>query len=91
MLGRGDIKVCPAERVTEKVFLDSDDAMVDEDFDVPCRETKKKSYILKPGDRIHIVHPERYLEASMLAQAPDVPEVKIMLEKPDYVVVRKPA
>ncbi len=52
---------------------------------------KKKSYILKPGDQIHIVHPERYMEASMLAQAPAVPEVTILVEKDDYVVVRKPA
>ncbi|MEI7477402.1 MAG: pseudouridine synthase [bacterium] len=54
-------------------------------------EPKKKSYQLKPGDQIHIVHPERYMEASMLAQAPAVPGVEILLEKDDYVVVHKPA
>jgi 23S rRNA-/tRNA-specific pseudouridylate synthase len=31
------------------------------------------------------------MEASMLAQSPEVPEVKILLEKEDYVVVHKPA
>lgn len=51
---------------------------------------KKKSYMLKTGDRVHIEHPERYMESSMLAQAPAVPEVEIMLEKEDYVVVHKP-
>ncbi len=46
--------------------------------------------MLKTGDRVHIEHPERYMESSMLAQAPAVPEVEIMLEKDDYVVVHKP-
>lgn len=89
MLGRGDIKVCLAERVGERQFLT--DSQQTENFDVPCWETKKKSYQLKTGDRIHIVHPERYLEASVLAQAPDIPEMEIVLEKPDYLVVHKPA
>lgn len=52
---------------------------------------QKKSYQLKPGDQIHIIHPERYMEAEVLAQAPAVPEVHILLEKEDYVVVHKPA
>ncbi len=54
-------------------------------------EAKKKSYQLRVGDQIHIVHPERYMEASVLAQAPSVPGVKILVEKDDYVVVHKPA
>ncbi len=61
------------------------------DITINDGEVKKKSYHLKSGDRIHIVHPERYLESSVLAQAPAVPEVEIMLEKPDYIVVHKPA
>lgn len=76
LLARGDIKVCGKT-------ADSDDPLQ--------REIKKKSYILKDGDRIHIVHPERYMEAHMLAQAPVVPEVEIVYERPDYVVVHKPA
>ncbi len=54
-------------------------------------EKKKKSYQLKAWDKVHIVHPERYMEASVLAQAPAVPGVEILLEKDDYVVVHKPA
>lgn len=46
--------------------------------------------MLKPGDHVHIEHPERYMESSMLAQAPAVPEVEILLEKADYVVIHKP-
>lgn len=54
-------------------------------------DAKKKSYILRPWDHIHIKHPERYMEASVLAQSPEVPGVEILLEKEDYVVVHKPA
>jgi 23S rRNA-/tRNA-specific pseudouridylate synthase len=54
-------------------------------------ETKKKSYQLRSGDQIHIIHPERYMEATVLAQSPEVPSVRILLEKEDYVVVHKPA
>jgi 23S rRNA-/tRNA-specific pseudouridylate synthase len=53
--------------------------------------SKKKSYMLKPWDHVHIEHPERYMEAGVLAQAPDVPGLKIVHERPDYVVVHKPA
>jgi hypothetical protein len=31
------------------------------------------------------------MEASVLAQSPEVPGVEILLEKDDYVVVHKPA
>lgn len=60
------------------------------DITINDGKVKKKSYHLKSGDRIHIVHPERYLESSVLAQAPAVPEVEILVEKEDYVVVHKP-
>lgn len=52
--------------------------------------SKKKSYILKVGDLVHIEHPERYMEAGVLAQAPAVPGLKIVHERPDYLVVHKP-
>lgn len=61
------------------------------DITVNDWDVKKKSYMLKSWDRIRIQHPERYMEATMLAQSPAVPEVKILLEKDDYVVVHKPA
>jgi 23S rRNA pseudouridine1911/1915/1917 synthase len=60
------------------------------DITINNGDVKKKSYILKHGDHIRIQHPERYMEATMLAQSPEVPEVKILLEKDDYVVVHKP-
>ncbi len=51
---------------------------------------KKKSQQLKSGDVIDITHPERYLEASVLATSPQI-ELPIILEKDDYVVVHKKA
>ena len=50
---------------------------------------KKKSLWLKPGDVITIVHPERYMESEMLALSPAI-DLKILLEKKDYLVVYKP-
>jgi len=50
----------------------------------------KKSYILKPGDQIDITHPERYMEAAVLATSPEI-ELPIILEKKDYVVIHKKA
>lgn len=50
----------------------------------------KKSLILKTGDTIEITHPERYMEASVLATSPEV-DLPIILEKKDYVVIRKKA
>lgn len=50
---------------------------------------KKNSQRLKTGDAITITHPERYMESEILAQSPQV-ELKILLEKDDYLVVYKP-
>lgn len=50
----------------------------------------KKSLILKQGDTIDITHPERYLEAEVLATSPAI-ELPIILEKKDYVVIHKKA
>lgn len=80
LLGRGDIQVFPADWWVNSSGKDEKQG-----------QAKKKSYHLKPGDRIHIVHPERYMESEVLAQAPAVPGVKILVEKPDYIVVHKPA
>lgn len=50
---------------------------------------RKKSLWLKSGDRIEIVHPERYMEAARLADSPAL-QLNILLEKQDYLVVYKP-
>lgn len=50
---------------------------------------KKKSLWLKQGDIITIVHPERYMESEMLALSPAL-DLKILVEKKDYLVVYKP-
>lgn len=50
---------------------------------------KKKSLWLKTGDEITIVHPERYMESEVLAQSPEI-DLKILIEKPDYIVIYKP-
>ena len=50
---------------------------------------KKKSLWLKHGDVITIVHPERYMESELLAQSPAI-DLKILVEKKDYLVVYKP-
>jgi 23S rRNA pseudouridine1911/1915/1917 synthase len=50
---------------------------------------KKKSLWLKTNDEITIVHPERYMESEVLAQSPEI-ELKILIEKPDYIVIYKP-
>ncbi|AKH32975.1 Ribosomal large subunit pseudouridine synthase D [candidate division SR1 bacterium Aalborg_AAW-1] len=50
---------------------------------------KKKSLGLKQGDIITIVHPERYMESEMLALSPAI-DLKILVEKKDYLVVYKP-
>lgn len=50
----------------------------------------KKSMILKTGDVIDITHPERYMEASVLATSPEI-ELPIIFEKKDYVVIHKKA
>lgn len=50
----------------------------------------KKSLLLKAGDTISITHPERYMEASVLATSPEV-DLPIVFEKKDYVVVHKKA
>ncbi len=39
---------------------------------------------------IEITHPERYMEAAVLATSPEI-ELPIILEKKDYVVIRKKA
>lgn len=50
---------------------------------------KKNSQRLKPGDQITITHPERYMESEVLAQSPQI-DLKIMIEKEDYLVIYKP-
>ena len=50
---------------------------------------KKKSLCLKTGDKITIVHPERYMESEVLAQSPKI-ELKVLIEKEDYLVIYKP-
>lgn len=50
---------------------------------------KKNSQRLKPGDQITITHPERYMESEVLAQSPQI-DLKIMIEKQDYLVIYKP-
>ena len=50
---------------------------------------KKNSYRLKVNDQITIVHPERYMEAEMLASSPAI-ALDIVIEKRDYLVIHKP-
>lgn len=50
---------------------------------------KKKSQLLKTGDQITIQHPERYMESEVLAQSPDI-QLKVLIEKKDYMVIYKP-
>lgn len=50
---------------------------------------KKKSLWLKNGDKITIIHPERYMESEVLAQSPEI-DLKILIEKKDYIVIYKP-
>jgi 23S rRNA-/tRNA-specific pseudouridylate synthase len=50
---------------------------------------KKNSQRLKSGDQITITHPERYMESEVLAQSPQI-DLKIMIEKEDYLVIYKP-
>lgn len=49
----------------------------------------KKSLWLKLGDKIDIIHPERYMDAEMLGQSPAL-DLQILLEKEDYMVIYKP-
>ena len=45
--------------------------------------------MVKSGDVVTIIHPERYMESEVLAQSPVV-ALKILLEKKDYIVIYKP-
>ena len=49
----------------------------------------KKSYKLKPNDRIEIENLERYLDSSFLEELPFI-DIPIVLEKKDYLVINKP-
>ena len=49
----------------------------------------KKSYKLKPNDKIQIENLERYLDSSFLEELPFI-EIPIILEKEDYLVLNKP-
>ncbi len=59
------------------------------DISVNDKIITKKSLWLKEWDIITIVHPERYMEASRLADSPKI-DLKVMIEKDDYLVVYKP-
>lgn len=56
---------------------------------VNWKVVKKKSLKLKAGDEIIVRQPERYMEASRLADSP-VLDLQILIEKDDYLVVYKP-
>lgn len=60
------------------------------DIVVNGKPLTKKSLMLKAGDIIDITHPERYMEASVLATSPEI-ELPIIVEKKDYVVIHKKA
>jgi len=59
------------------------------DITVNDRIITKNAHKVYPWDSITIIHPERYMENSILAQSPHL-DLQIIKEKKDYLVVYKP-
>lgn len=59
------------------------------DITVNQKVITKNAHRLHPWDLITIIHPERYMENSILAQSPRL-DLHIIKEKKDYLVVYKP-